>query len=171
MRNLVVAISLSLLVIISQTNAESERLSASPITSGSDISSTGIPINTKHRQKKLYSEGKPNLYTWGDPVELWVNSLTSSTEPYSIEYYRLPYCQPYDGFRMEDLYFGEFLAGDRTAMSPYKIGTGKVCETLGVSSVGRGQRKGMSPNKKVRAISKNCHNNWILDGRAVAAKE
>jgi transmembrane 9 superfamily protein 2/4 len=169
MRNLIIAISLSLLVIISQTNAASERLSVSA-TMGSDGRS--IPIDTKHRQKKLYSEGKPNLYATGDPVELWVDSLTSNTEPYSLEYYRFPFCQPYGDFRMEDLYFGEFLAGDRTAMSPYKIemGTHKVCETLCVADVGQGQQKGTS-NKLVRAISNNYHNNWILDGLAAAAKE
>jgi transmembrane 9 superfamily protein 2/4 len=170
MRNLITAISLSLLVIISQTNATSERLYVSA-TMGSD--GRGIPIDTKQSQKKLYSEGKPNLYATGDPVELWVNSLTSNTEPYSLEYYRLPYCQPYDDFRMEDLYFGEFLAGDRTAMSPYKIEMGfdKVCEILCVSDVGRGRQRGMNPNKMARAILKNYHNNWILDGLAAAAKE
>lgn len=67
---------------------------------------------------------------------------------------------------------GEFLAGDRIESSPYRINmkVDMFCEQLCISNLGRGEQKGVSPNKMVRAIRKNYHNNWIVDNIPAASK-
>jgi len=67
---------------------------------------------------------------------------------------------------------GEFLAGDRIESSPYRINmkVDMYCEQLCISNLGRGEQKGVSPNKMVRAIRKNYHNNWIVDNIPAASK-
>ncbi len=73
---------------------------------------------------------------------------------------------------MDNENLGEFLAGDRIESSPYvlKMKTDMYCEQLCISNVGRGEQRGVSPNKVVRAIRKNYHNNWIVDNLSAASK-
>jgi transmembrane 9 superfamily protein 2/4 len=106
---------------------------------------------------------QPRLYKKGEQVELKVNSLTSKKNLYPIDYYRFPYCQPLGGPRMEEEYFGEFLAGDRIQSSPYKqyMLQDSYCQQLCISNVG---------SNMIRGIRNEYHNNWILDGLASASK-
>ena len=73
---------------------------------------------------------------------------------------------------MDNENLGEFLAGDRIESSPYVLNmkTEMYCEQLCIANVGRGEQKGVSPNKVVRAIRKNYHNNWIVDNLSAASK-
>lgn len=90
--------------------------------------------------------------------------MTSVKEEYPIEYYRLPFCQPSE-IKLDHENLGEFLSGDRIENSPYRIQmkTDMYCEQLCISNLGRTETKGVSPNKLVRAIRRNYHNNWIVD--------
>ena len=67
---------------------------------------------------------------------------------------------------------GEFLAGDRIESSAYRLNmkVDMFCEQLCITNLGRGEQKGVSPNKMVRAIRKNYHNNWIVDNMPAASK-
>lgn len=114
----------------------------------------------------------PHSFKEGDDVKLKVNKLTSVKEEYPIEYYRLPFCQPPEGISLDHENLGEFLSGDRIENSPYKIKmkTDMYCEQLCISNLGRTETKGVSPNKLIRAIRRNYHNNWIVDNLPSASK-
>ena len=98
--------------------------------------------------------------------------MTSTKSLLPVDYYRLPFCQPLGGPKMDNENLGEFLAGDRIESSPYVLNmkTEMYCEQLCIANVGRGEQKGVSPNKVVRAIRKNYHNNWIVDNLSAASK-
>ena len=105
-------------------------------------------------------------------VKLKVNKLTSSKTLLPVDYYLLPFCQPEGGPKMDNQNLGEFLAGDRIKSSPYRIWMMEdmYCEQLCIADLGRGEQTGVSPNKIVRAIRKNYHNNWIIDNLPAASK-
>lgn len=98
--------------------------------------------------------------------------MTSSKTLLPIDYYRLPFCAPLDGPKMDNENLGEFLAGDRIESSPYLLHMKKdmYCEQLCISNMGRGFQRGTAPNKVIRAIRKNYHNNWIVDNLSAASK-
>ena len=54
-------------------------------------------------------------------VKLKVNKMTSSQTLLPVEYYKLPFCQPPEGAKMDNENLGEFLAGDRIESSPYVL--------------------------------------------------
>eukprot|EP00546_Thalassionema_frauenfeldii_P016584 CAMPEP_0178901666 /NCGR_PEP_ID=MMETSP0786-20121207/4162_1 /TAXON_ID=186022 /ORGANISM="Thalassionema frauenfeldii, Strain CCMP 1798" /LENGTH=551 /DNA_ID=CAMNT_0020572819 /DNA_START=12 /DNA_END=1664 /DNA_ORIENTATION=- len=114
----------------------------------------------------------PKSFAEGDVVKLKVNKMTSPKTLLPVDYYKLPFCQPENGPKMDNENLGEFLAGDRIETSPYRLQMKKdmFCEQLCVSNVGRGEQRGVSPNKVVRAIRKNYHNNWITDNLSAASK-
>ena len=56
----------------------------------------------------------PHLYS----VKLKVNKMTSQKTLLPVDYYRLPFCQPEGGPKMDHENLGEFLAGDRIESSP-----------------------------------------------------
>jgi transmembrane 9 superfamily protein 2/4 len=105
-------------------------------------------------------------------VKLKVNKMTSSKTLLPIDYYRLPFCPPPDGPKMDNENLGEFLAGDRIESSPYllQMKTEMYCQQLCISNLGRGEQRGMTPNKVVKAIRKEYHNNWIVDNLSAASK-
>lgn len=107
----------------------------------------------------------PQSFAQGDSVKLKVNKLTSTKTLLPIDYYRLPFCQPEGGPKMDNENLGEFLAGDRIETTPYRLRmkTDMYCEQLCWTNLGRSEEKGISANKVVRAIRKNYHNNWIVD--------
>ena len=47
--------------------------------------------------------------------------MTSQTTLLPVDYYRLPFCQPHGGPKMDHENLGEFLAGDRIESSPYRL--------------------------------------------------
>jgi transmembrane 9 superfamily protein 2/4 len=98
--------------------------------------------------------------------------MTSSKTLLPIDYYRLPFCQPDGGPRMDNENLGEFLAGDRIESSPYllKMKEEMYCQQLCISNLGRGEQRGMTPNKVVKAVRKEYHNNWIVDNLSAASK-
>jgi transmembrane 9 superfamily member 2/4 len=98
--------------------------------------------------------------------------MTSSKTLFPIEYYRLPYCRPASGPKLDDENVGEFLAGDRIESSPYllKMKTEMYCEQVCIASLGKVEQRGMKPNKVVQAIRKEYHNNWIVDNLSAASK-
>lgn len=67
---------------------------------------------------------------------------------------------------------GEFLAGDRIESSPYRLQmkTEMYCEQLCITNLGRGEQRGVTPNKVVKTIRRNYHNNWIVDNLPAASK-
>jgi transmembrane 9 superfamily member 2/4 len=89
-----------------------------------------------------------------------------------MEYYGLPYCQPVAGPVMDHQNFGQYLAGDRIQSSPYilKMKQDMFCEQLCVSHLGRTDGPFRTPNKSVKAIRQNYHNNWIVDNLPAASK-
>lgn len=114
----------------------------------------------------------PQSFGEGDPVKLKVNKMTSVHTLMPVDYYRLPFCQPKGGPKLDSENLGEFLAGDRIENSPYrlKMKTDMFCEQLCVANLGRSESQGVSPNKMVRAIRRNYHNNWIVDNLSAASK-
>jgi transmembrane 9 superfamily member 2/4 len=98
--------------------------------------------------------------------------MTSTKTLLPIDYYRLPYCTPPEGVKREVENLGEFLAGDRIENSPYVLRMKKemYCEQLCIGNLGRDEQHGMAPNKVVKAIRKNYHNNWIVDNLPAASK-
>ncbi|VEU42364.1 unnamed protein product [Pseudo-nitzschia multistriata] len=114
----------------------------------------------------------PQSFAEGDPVKLKVNKMTSSKTLLPIEYYRLPFCEPPGGAKMDNENLGEFLAGDRIESSPYILNmkTEMYCQQVCVSNLGVAEQKGMKKNKVVRAIKKEYHNNWIVDNLSAASK-
>lgn len=101
-----------------------------------------------------------------------VNKMTSSKTLLPIEYYKLPFCQPENGARMDNENLGEFLAGDRIESSPYVLKMKKemYCQQVCVTDLGQVEQRGMKKNKVVRAIEKEYHNNWIVDNLSAASK-
>ncbi|EEC45890.1 predicted protein [Phaeodactylum tricornutum CCAP 1055/1] len=87
-----------------------------------------------------------------------------------IDYYRLNFCLPEAGAKMDDENLGEFLSGDRIQSSPYvlQMKNDMFCEQLCMADLGRGEQPGVQPNKFVKAIRKNYHNNWIVDNLSSA---
>jgi transmembrane 9 superfamily protein 2/4 len=114
----------------------------------------------------------PHSYKEGDEVKLKVNKMNSIKDEYPIEYYRLPFCKPSNGVQMDHENLGEFLSGDRIENSPYRLQmkTDMFCEQVCISNLGRTETKGVSPNKVVRAIKRQFHNNWIVDNLPSASK-
>jgi transmembrane 9 superfamily protein 2/4 len=98
--------------------------------------------------------------------------MTSTKTLLPIDYYRLPFCQPAGGPEMDNENLGEFLAGDRIESSPYVMEMKKevYCNQLCVSNLGRGEVRGMAPNKVVKAIRREYHNNWIVDNLPAGSK-
>mmetsp|Transcript_5884 Transcript_5884/g.8551 ORF Transcript_5884/g.8551 Transcript_5884/m.8551 type:complete len:674 (-) Transcript_5884:340-2361(-) len=111
-------------------------------------------------------------FSEGDPVKLKVNKMTSTQTLWPVEYYRLPFCTPKGGPKLDNENLGEFLAGDRIENSPYRLFMKEdmYCEQVCSRNVGRGEGPAISPNKVVRAIRKNYHNNWIVDNLPAASK-
>jgi transmembrane 9 superfamily protein 2/4 len=101
-----------------------------------------------------------------------VNKLTSTKTLYPIDYYALPFCAPEGGPERDSENLGEFLAGDRIESSPYLLLMRKemYCEQLCISNIGRAELAGVNPNKAVKAIRRNYHNNWIVDNLPAASK-
>jgi transmembrane 9 superfamily protein 2/4 len=114
----------------------------------------------------------PQSFSDGEVVKLKVNKMTSSKTLLPIDYYRLPFCQPEGGARMDNENLGEFLAGDRIESSPFllKMKEEMYCQQLCITNLGRGEQRGMTPNKVVKAIRKEYHNNWIVDNLSAASK-
>lgn len=113
----------------------------------------------------------PQSFSKGMPVKLKVNKMTSTKTLLPVDYYRLPWCQPEGGPKMDNENLGEFLAGDRIETSPYRLNMKEemYCEQVCVTNLGRTEERGISPNKAVRAIRKNYHNNWIVDNLPAAS--
>jgi transmembrane 9 superfamily protein 2/4 len=118
----------------------------------------------------IYLSTDLSIYIYS--VKLKVNKMTSSKTLLPIDYYRLPFCQPEGGARMDNENLGEFLAGDRIESSPFllKMKEEMYCQQLCISNLGRGEQRGMTPNKVVKAIRKEYHNNWIVDNLSAASK-
>jgi len=114
----------------------------------------------------------PQSFSEGDPVKMKVNKMTSQKTLLPVDYYRLPFCQPEGGPKMDNENLGEFLVGDRIESSPYRLRMKQdmYCEQVCITNLGRGEQKGVSPNKVVRAIRKSYHNNWIVDNLSAASK-
>jgi transmembrane 9 superfamily protein 2/4 len=111
------------------------------------------------------------LIAWRS-VKLKVNKMTSSKTLLPIEYYKLPFCKPADGGKMDNENLGEFLAGDRIETSPYvlQMKTEMYCQQVCLADLGAPEQRGMKHNKVVRAIEKEYHNNWIVDNLSSASK-
>jgi transmembrane 9 superfamily protein 2/4 len=107
-----------------------------------------------------------------DRVPLKVNKMTSFQTLLPLDYYHLPFCAPVGGPKMDKANFGERLAGDRIQSSPYYLLMKKdmYCEQLCISNMGRDYQRGTAPNKLIRVIHKNYHNNWIVDGLPAGTK-
>ena len=105
-------------------------------------------------------------------VKLKVNKLTSIKTQMPLEYYILPFCSPEGGPQMDNENLGEFLAGDRIESSPYVLQMKKdmYCEQLCIANLGNVEMKNTAPNKMIKAIRKNYHNNWIVDNLPAAIK-
>lgn len=76
---------------------------------------------------------KPNLYSFGDPLELIVNKVESDLTHIPFGYYELPFtCPPTPNKKPLHLSLNEIMRGDRKWQSDYKlqVGQDKPCEAL-----------------------------------------
>jgi len=114
----------------------------------------------------------PQSFADGDPIKLKVNKMTSSKTLLPIDYYKLPFCRPSAGIKMDNENLGEFLAGDRIENSPYVLNMNAemYCQQVCIANLGVEEQRGMKKNKVVRAIRKEYHNNWIVDNLSAASK-
>jgi transmembrane 9 superfamily member 2/4 len=105
-------------------------------------------------------------------VKLRVDKLTSTKTLMPLDYYILPFCAPEGGPEVMNQNLGQFLAGDRIQTSPYYLEMKKdmYCEQLCVANLGRAELPNVAPNKMVKAIRKDYHNNWIVDNMPSASK-
>jgi transmembrane 9 superfamily protein 2/4 len=105
-------------------------------------------------------------------VPLKVNKITSFKTLLPLDPYHLPFCDPVGGPKMDSENFGERLAGDRIQSSPYYLLMKKdmYCEQLCISNMSRDYQRGTAPNKLIRAIHNNYHNNWIVDDLPAASE-
>ncbi len=97
--------------------------------------------------------------------------MTSSQTLLPVEYYKLPFCRPPEGPKMDNENLGEFLAGDRIESSPYVLNMRKevFCQQVCIADLGKPEQAGMKKNKVVRAINHGYHNNWIVDNLSAAS--
>lgn len=141
----------------------------------------GSILSGQRHVEAFYLPGvAPKSFSKGDTVELKVNAMTSIEDPFPLEYYRLPFCQPPNGPTMVNENLGELLNGDRIETSPYRIEmqTDMFCEQVCVTNLGRGEapqgnekkKRRISQNKVVRSIRRKYHNNWIVDNLPAASK-
>merc|ERR1719188_2159162 len=75
---------------------------------------------------------KPQTFYKNDEVTLKVNAMTSIHTQLPKDYYRLPFCKPYDGPKMASENLGEFLTGNKIQSSPYVLNMllEKYCQIL-----------------------------------------
>lgn len=66
--------------------------------------------------KRPLLTGRPLRWQEGDPIELWVNKVFSSSTQLPYEYLRLPVCKP-TGEKVIRENIGEVLRGDRIIRS------------------------------------------------------
>jgi transmembrane 9 superfamily protein 2/4 len=73
---------------------------------------------------------------------------------------------------MDNENLGEFLSGDRIESSPYllRMKEDMFCQQVCISNLGMAESRGMNPNRVVKAIRKEYHNNWIVDNLSAACK-
>ena len=73
---------------------------------------------------------------------------------------------------MDNTNLGEFLSGDRIQSSPYvlKMKKDMYCQQVCISNLGMAETHGISPNRVVKAIRKEYHNNWMVDNLPAAYK-
>lgn len=73
---------------------------------------------------------------------------------------------------MDNENLGEFLSGDRIESSPYllRMKQDMYCQQLCISNLGMAEQRTLSPNRVVKAIRKEYHNNWIVDNLSAASK-
>mmetsp|Transcript_4848 Transcript_4848/g.11567 ORF Transcript_4848/g.11567 Transcript_4848/m.11567 type:complete len:676 (-) Transcript_4848:170-2197(-) len=127
---------------------------------------------SNHACHAFYLPGvNPQSFADGESVKLKVNKMTSSQTLLPVEYYKLPFCQPPEGAKMDNENLGEFLAGDRIESSPYVLNMKKevYCQQVCVADLGKAEQAGMKKNKVVRAINHGYHNNWIVDNLSAAS--
>ncbi|KAL7555473.1 hypothetical protein ACA910_006134 [Epithemia clementina (nom. ined.)] len=107
----------------------------------------------------------PQSFAEGTQVKLKVNKMTSTKSLMPLDYYHLPFCRPLNGPEQDNENLGEFLAGDRIESSPYVLYMKRdmFCEQLCINNLGRDEQRGVQPNKVVKAIRREYHNNWIVD--------
>ncbi|EJK75891.1 hypothetical protein THAOC_02371 [Thalassiosira oceanica] len=134
---------------------------------------SAMPMRDMARAQGFYLPGgDPHPYVEGETVKLKVNKMTSEKTLLSEDYYGLPYCTPEGGSKMDRPNLSEFIAGGRIKSSPYRLSMNvdMICEQLCITNLGQGEEKGDSPNKFVRAIRNNYHNNWIVDNIPAVSK-
>lgn len=120
-----------------------------------------------HCANAYYVPGvKPEEYKEGDKVKLKVNAMTSVHTQIPKDYYRLPFCKPEGGPKMESENLGEFLTGNKIQSSPYEIRMKEdmYCEKLCQVTLTEKDTKRMA-----RFIKADYHNNWIMDNLNAAS--
>jgi len=105
-------------------------------------------------------------------VKLKINTVTSTKTLLPVDYYKLPFCQPDSGPKLDPPNLGEFLSGDRLQSSPYvlKMKNDIYCQQVCVSNLGIDESSRDIPNPVVGAIRNDYHNNWLVDNLPAAYK-
>jgi len=109
---------------------------------------------------------KPEDVQEGTAIKLKVNALTSVHTQIPRDYYRLPFCEPTDGPKMESENLGEFLTGNKIQSSPYNINmkTETYCAKLCQKVIDSKQAFALAKH-----IKQAYHHNWIIDNLPSAA--
>jgi len=98
--------------------------------------------------------------------------MTSIKTLLPFDYYKFPFCPPKGGAKMDNENLGQILSGDRIESSPYelKMKIDTYCMKLCVAKLGKAETFGQTPDRVVRAIRNEYHNNWIVDNLPLASK-
>jgi transmembrane 9 superfamily protein 2/4 len=120
-----------------------------------------------HCANAYYVPGvRPEEFKPDDKVKLKVNALTSVHTQIPKEYYRLPFCRPVGGVKMESENLGEFLTGNKIQSSPYEI---NMLEEMYCKKLCYIELSTKDVKQFYRHIKYDYHNNWIIDNLNSAA--
>lgn len=109
---------------------------------------------------------QPMSFIEGEAIDLKVNALTSIRTQIPRDYYRLPFCHPEGGPKMDPENLGELLTGNKIQNSPYSINMLKetYCEKLCQVTLDKEEAERLRWHIKF-----DYHHNWIMDNMPSAA--
>ncbi|GMI15244.1 hypothetical protein TrLO_g953 [Triparma laevis f. longispina] len=102
----------------------------------------------------------PKTFSPNAPVEMKVNTITSTHTQLPLDYYSQPFCPPDGGPKAASENLGEFLTGSKIQSSPYHIYMllENFCQVLCQKTLSKGEAKGLQ-----EVIEQEYHNHWIID--------
>ncbi|GMH70719.1 hypothetical protein TrST_g9124 [Triparma strigata] len=102
----------------------------------------------------------PKTFSPNAPVEMKVNTITSTHTQLPLDYYSQPFCKPDGGPKAASENLGEFLTGSKIQSSPYHIYMllEDFCHVLCQKTLSKSDASSLQ-----EVISQEYHNHWIID--------